>query len=66
MLSDRNPRAEFKEERIPGAQFFDVDLVADTGSNLPHMLPSEATFAATADALGITNDSQVGRRFWWL
>lgn len=58
--ADRNPKAEFQEERIQGAQFFDVDMIADTDSGLPHMLPSEAAFAAAADALGITNDSQVG------
>jgi hypothetical protein len=60
--ADRNPKAEFQEERIRGAQFFDVDMIADTESGLPHMLPSEAAFAAAADALGITNDSQVGLR----
>lgn len=59
LCTDRDPRAEFQEERIQGAQFFDVDSIADTGSDPPHMLPSEAAFAAAADALGITNDSQV-------
>ena len=34
-------------------------MIADTNSGLPHMLPSEAAFAAAVDALGITNDSQV-------
>jgi 3-mercaptopyruvate sulfurtransferase SseA len=57
--ADRNPKAEFQEERIKGAQFFDVDMIADTQSGLPHMLPTEAAFAAAADALGITNGSQV-------
>lgn len=57
--ADRDPQAEFKEERIPGARFFDVDAVSDTSSSLPHMLPSTKVFAAAADALGISNDSQV-------
>jgi thiosulfate/3-mercaptopyruvate sulfurtransferase len=35
-------------------------MIADTNSGLPHMLPSEAAFAAAADALGISNDTQVG------
>lgn len=72
---NRDPRAEYQKERIPGAQLFDVDAVADTESDLPHMLPSEAAFAAAADALGITNDSHVilydragifsAPRVWW-
>lgn len=57
----RNPKNEFREERIPGARFFDVDAIADTASNLPHMLPSAEAFAVAADALGIGNDSQVRR-----
>jgi thiosulfate/3-mercaptopyruvate sulfurtransferase len=47
---------EFCEERIPGAQFFDLDGIADKTTDLPHMLPSETQFSAAADALGITND----------
>ena len=37
-----------------------MDAVSDTASDLPHMLPRPKTFAAAADALGISNDSQVG------
>jgi thiosulfate/3-mercaptopyruvate sulfurtransferase len=48
---------EFQEERIPGAQFFDLDGIADKSVDLPHMLPSESQFSAAADALGVTNDA---------
>ena len=34
----KNARAEYLEEHIPGAIFFDIDEIADTKSNLPHML----------------------------
>lgn len=34
----------------------DVERIADPASNLPHMLPSEAQFAAAADALGVGPD----------
>ena len=50
---------EFCKRRIPGAKFFDIDKVADVNTDLPHMLPSSASFAAAADALGITNSSTV-------
>ena len=49
--------------------------VADTSTDLPHMLPPAAKFAAAADALGISNDSTVvvydglgifsAPRAWW-
>ena len=35
----RGARAEFLEARIPGAQFFDIDEIADTENPLPHTLP---------------------------
>lgn len=36
---DRDPRAEFGVEHIPGARFFDIDEIADLRSDLPHMVP---------------------------
>lgn len=44
---------EFKVDRIPGSQFFDIDGVADRSRPLPHMVPSEAAFSAAATMLGI-------------
>lgn len=74
-VKDKNAVAEFCTDRIPGSQYFDLDLVADTSVDLPHMLPSERQFAAVADALRITNDDQVvvydrqgifsAPRAWW-
>ena len=70
-----DPKAQFKKDRIPGSSFFDMDNIADKSSTLPHMLPTEAAFAAAADALGITSDTQVvvydrlgvfsAARVWW-
>ena len=37
-------RKEYKQKRIPGAVFFDIDDVSDKKSSLPHMLPSRKTF----------------------
>ena len=52
-----------------------MDQVADTSTDLPHMLPSERALAAAADALNIKNDSTVvvydglgtfsAPRAWW-
>lgn len=71
----RDRLAEFNAERIPGAQFWDVDGVCDPATDLPHMLPSEAAFAAAADALGVRNGDTVvvydgmglfsAPRAWW-
>lgn len=41
----RNPMEEFKESRIPGARFFNLDEVIDKSSPYPHMLPSAEDFA---------------------
>ena len=72
---DRDPAAEFAACHIPGAVFFDIDAIADPASNLPHMLPGEAGFAAAVGALGISNDNAIvvydgagvfsAPRVWW-
>ena len=52
----RNGAAEFASAHIPGAVHVDLDLWADPGSSLPHMLPSEALFAELAGkAAGLKN-----------
>ncbi|CAL5226222.1 g9064 [Coccomyxa viridis] len=71
----KDPREEFKASRIPGSRFFDVDKISDPNTDLPHMLPSAAAFAAAADALNISADDQVvlydrsgifsAPRAWW-
>ncbi|KAG7671419.1 putative Thiosulfate/3-mercaptopyruvate sulfurtransferase 1, mitochondrial [Nannochloris sp. 'desiccata'] len=55
-IQNKDALKEYCEERIPGAQFFDLDGIADKTTDLPHMLPSETQFSAAADTLGITND----------
>jgi thiosulfate/3-mercaptopyruvate sulfurtransferase len=71
----RDPRAEFRRCHIPGADFFDIDVVADEASPLPHMLPPAERFAAIVGAMGIANDdlivaydapgSMAAPRVWW-
>jgi len=74
--SDRNPKAEYNEQHIPGAVFFDIDEIADTDSDLPHMLPSPEKFSSRVRKLGLGDgvrivvyDSNGGfmaaHRVWW-
>lgn len=55
----RNAKAEYEEGRIPGAQFFDIDEIADADSDLPHMVPSEAVFESWMSEFNIGSDNQV-------
>jgi thiosulfate/3-mercaptopyruvate sulfurtransferase len=74
-MQQRDARAEYRERHIPGAVFFDLDAVADTASDLPHMLPAAEAFAAAVGALGIGNEDRVvvydnnpmmsAPRVWW-
>ncbi|MEM7069612.1 MAG: 3-mercaptopyruvate sulfurtransferase [Pseudomonadota bacterium] len=71
----RDGEAEFNKMRIPGAVFFDIDKVADTDTDLPHMLPTASDFARQVSVLGISNDNLVviydgpglfsAPRAWW-
>jgi len=72
----KDGRAEHAALRIPGARYLDIDEVADRSSDLPHMLPDPATFAAAMEALGISNAHRVvfydqkgmasAARGWWM
>ena len=72
----RDPKAEFLSSRIPGAQFFDIETVADADHTCPHMLPSESVFTQCVQALGIGANSRVvvydgkglfsAARAWWM
>ena len=72
----RDARAEYRLGHIPGAQFFDIDAIADTESGLPHTVPTAARFERMLGALGVSADSRVvfydqkgifsSARGWWL
>lgn len=55
----RSGHAEYLAAHIPGAVFFDLDAIADTSSQLPHMLPTADAFAAAVGALGIGDDRTI-------
>ena len=72
----RNAPIEFEQIHIPGAQFFDIDKIADQESDLPHMVPSADDFGAMMRDLGMNQDHKVvvydnspflsAARAWWL
>ncbi|RLN46136.1 hypothetical protein BBJ29_001924 [Phytophthora kernoviae] len=71
----RDAKGEFSKERLPGAQFFDIDQISDSASTLPHMLPTPETFEHAMMYLGVENDDTVivyvgkncfsAARCWW-
>jgi len=74
--AQRNAQAEFAANHIPGAVFFDIDDIADTDSDLPHMLPSPEKFSSRVRKLGIGSETHVicydsnggpgaAMRAWW-
>lgn len=76
MPSDpRDAKALYAERRIPGAIFFDIDEIADTASELPHMLPSAEKFASRMRKAGVGDGSRLviydaqglfsAARVWW-
>jgi thiosulfate/3-mercaptopyruvate sulfurtransferase len=72
----RNPRAEFAAQHIPGAVYFDIDVIADKSNPLPHMLPSPEQFSAAVSKLGLGSGNKIvvydttpmtgACRVWWM
>src|ERR1700733_13691700 len=75
VLQKRDAHAEYRDGHIPGAVFFDIDVVSDHSTELPHMLPGTTHFGEAVGALGIGNDTTVviydslglysAPRVWW-
>lgn len=73
IMPGENP--DLPQGYIPGAQFFDIDQVADTASPFKHTLPPEATFVRAMTEMGISSDDHViiydrhgvrtAPRLWW-
>lgn len=74
--SDRDAIAEYEAGHIPGALFMDLAELADTGSNLPNMLPPPEKFASRMQSLGLGDGSRIvvyddspyhsAARAWWM
>ena len=73
---NRDAKAEFEAEHIPGALFFDIDEIADDATDLPHMVPDPAKFASrmkqagAGDGVRVVVYDSVGLvsapRVWWM
>ena len=71
----RDARAEYMDEHIPGARFFDIDEISDQRSALPHMAPPPEKFISRMRAMGVGDGHQVvvydskgvwsAPRVWW-
>lgn len=72
----RDAKAEYEAGHIPGAVFFDQDLVVDPDSTLPHTLPRPEVFARFVGSMGISADDTIvvydgpgffsAPRVWWM
>jgi thiosulfate/3-mercaptopyruvate sulfurtransferase len=72
----KDGHAEFLTAHVPGARYFDIDLIADPDTDLPHMVPTPGRFAKLMAMLGVSNASRVvfydpkglasAARGWWL
>lgn len=76
-IQQRNARAEYEDEHIPGAVFFDIDEIADNSSGLPHMLPPPEKFSSKVRRLGLGSGNRIvvydgtgmasaAARVWWM
>jgi thiosulfate/3-mercaptopyruvate sulfurtransferase len=70
------PSDDYLGAHIPGAVFFDVDVIADPNDPRPHMYPNAEQFARDVSALGISSGDTVvaydsgdwvaAPRAWWM
>ncbi len=73
---NRDPIEEFQNGHLPGAVFFDQDVIADNTTGLPHTIPTAETFKTEVEALGISDTDTIvvydgpgiftAPRVWWL
>ena len=71
----RDSKAEYIAAHIPGAVFFDLNVISDESTDLPHMLPGPDQFGAAVGALGIAETDTIvvydgtglysAPRVWW-
>lgn len=73
---NRNGAVDYAAGHIPGAVYFDQDVIADKASGLPHTLPSPAQFAEAMGQFGIRETDTIvvydglgffsAPRVWWM
>jgi len=73
--SAQSAAENFEKQHIPGAIYFDLDKIADTSSDLPHMVASKEDFSQMVGELGIAETDTIviydssglfsAARVWW-
>ncbi len=74
---ERDAREEYGFRHIPGAVYFDINDIADTDIDLPHMLPSPEKFSSKVRKLGLGDGNRIvvydssggfmaACRVWWM
>ena len=74
---ERSAREEYEFRHIPGAVYFDIDEIADSETDLPHMLPSPEKFSSKVRKLGLGDGNRIivydgsggfmaACRVWWM
>jgi len=73
---NRDTHTEFLQHHIVGSQFFHIDRICDSNTDLPHMLPTADEFASAVSTLGISDTDDVvvydsaglfsAARVWWM
>jgi len=73
---NRDAKAEYAEQHIPGAVFFDIDEIADSSNPLPHMMPPPEKFSSRVRRLGLGDGVRIvvydgspmmgACRVWWM
>lgn len=73
---NRDAKAEYAEQHIPGAVFFDIDEIADSNNPLPHMMPPPEKFSSRVRRLGLGDGVRIvvydgspmmgACRVWWM
>ncbi len=72
----RDLHAEYRAGHLPGAVFFDIEVLSDHTSPLPHMMPRPEAFAVAMRELGVSRDKHLviydegnlfsAPRAWWM
>ena len=72
---ERDGVDNYNDGHIPGAVFWDIDAISDSDTQLPHMMPDEATFESYMKELGIGSEQHIivydnvkmmtAPRVWW-
>ena len=73
---NKDGREAFLRAHTPGARYFDLDLISDIESALPHMAPAAGRFARLVGELGVGDATRVvfydqnatmwATRGWWM